>query len=115
MIAQEENPMTQLAPVIERYLAATNRADGPALVACFDEEAVVTDDGHTMTGIDEIRAWRNALAGQFTYTATVVATDGEPDAPNVRARVEGTFPGSPVELTYHFVVHGDRIARLDIG
>jgi hypothetical protein len=31
------------------------------------------------------------------------------------ARIAGTFPGSPVDLTHCFRLIGDRIAALDIG
>jgi hypothetical protein len=29
--------------------------------------------------------------------------------------VTGTFPGSPIELRFHFTLHGELISRLEIG
>ena len=51
--------MTTAVPdVIQRYFDATNARDSEALVACFAEDAVATDEGRTYTGLDDIHAPR---------------------------------------------------------
>jgi len=102
--------------VITRYLAAAADADFSALADCFTADGTVTDEGHTYRGRAEIIGWRESLASQFTYTATV--TSSEPINDNeyrVTAHLVGDFPGGVADLTYRFILHDGLIADLTIG
>jgi hypothetical protein len=98
--------------IIDRYLRLATGADYAAMAACFTTDATVTDEGQTYHGRDEIRAWREKLAAAFDYTVRVLRVEGEY---RVTALVEGTFPGSPVELTYNFRLRDGLISELAIG
>jgi ketosteroid isomerase-like protein len=98
--------------IIDRYLQLATSDDYAGMAACFTDDAVVTDEGHTYHGRDEIRAWREKLAAAFDYTVRVLRTEGEY---RVTAQVAGDFPGSPVELTYDFRLRDGLIAELVIG
>jgi ketosteroid isomerase-like protein len=102
--------------VITRYVQSAADGDFDTLVACFTTDAAVTDEDLTYRGHDEIRGWRESIAGAFEYTVEVLsaaATGG--DSYLVTTRVEGNFPGSPVELRYTFELRGDLIATLVIA
>jgi hypothetical protein len=68
------------------------------LLAVFAPNAVVVDEGQTMTGRDEIAAWLTRAATAYEYNVTV--TGYEPG--RVFARLEGTFPGGIADLSYRF-------------
>jgi hypothetical protein len=102
--------------VITRYVQAGADGDIDTLVACFTTDAAVTDEDVTYHGHDEIRGWREKLAKAFEYTVEVLsAAPTGPDRYLVTTRVEGTFPGSPVDLRYDFELRDDLIATLVIA
>lgn len=96
---------------IERYFNA-DRTDGDAVARCFTESAVVVDEGNTYEGRPAIAGWRNDATAKYEYTVEPHSLAEEGDVIVVTSRVEGTFPGSPVDLHYHFTLDGDLIARL---
>lgn len=108
--------MTDTLPaVITTYLTAHQARDlDPALAACTDD-AVVTDEGRTHRGKQEIRAWLARSASEYTYTTTLVAAHRVDDDHYVAVHhLEGDFPGGVVDLRFRFTLAGDRIAELVI-
>jgi hypothetical protein len=101
--------------VVETYLRVAPRGDLDVLVGCFTEDAVVTDDGKTYRGRTAIRQWRNDVAAAFEYTMAIVDSSPDGDGHLVVARIEGSFPGSPVQLKFRFELAGDLISKLDIA
>jgi hypothetical protein len=110
-----------LPEVITRYFAAASTRDTDALLACFAPAGSVTDEGRMMTGHQAIRAWREGANSRYTYTTEVVGTgplDRSTDTLGTEviiARLVGEFPGSPVDLTFRFVLDGDLISSLEIA
>jgi uncharacterized protein (TIGR02246 family) len=109
--------MTATVPaIIDTYVQAAAAADHDAVAACFTADAVVTDDGRTMVGRDEITRWRRELAAAFEYTVEVLGAQAVgDDAFLVTTKVAGTFPGSPVQLRYQFTLRDGLISGLDIA
>jgi hypothetical protein len=101
--------------VIEKYLQLSTGPEFAATAACFTPDATVSDEGRTHRGRAEIQAWREELAGQFTYTVKVLDTEGSDDRYQVHTLVEGDFPGGRVELTYRFRLRDGLISELAIG
>jgi len=102
--------------IIERYLQLGTGPEHAATAACFTPDAIVSDDGRTHRGRAEIQAWREDLAGQFTYTVRTLGADGDgADGYRVRTLVEGDFPGGRVELTYGFRLRDGLISALVIA
>ena len=91
-----------------------DRHDGQAVARCFTKDGVVLDEGHTHAGPAAIEAWKTDAASKYTYTATPQTLETQGRSYLVTSRVSGDFPGSPVDLRYHFVLDGDRIAQLEI-
>lgn len=106
-------PVDLPKPIAAYFAADTKDAD--AVARCFAGHAVVKDEGRTHAGREAIRRWRTEAAAKYDYVSEPidVARDGARYV--VTSRVSGTFPGSPVELRYAFVLEGDAIAGLEIA
>jgi hypothetical protein len=90
-------------------------AGNPAAVAhCFSPHAVVRDEGHTYTGLEAIKAWKTAAAAKYRYTVQPFAVSQDQGRHIVSGHVVGNFPGSPVDLRYHFRLERGLVAELEI-
>lgn len=99
---------------IADYFAA-DKADGEAVALCFTEGGVVRDEGRTHEGQSAIAGWKEEAASKYQYTVVPFAIEEKEETTIVTGKVEGDFPGSPVNLRYSFTLDGNRIARLEIG
>ena len=70
-----------LPAVVSKYLAASDRDDVDAIVACFTNDAVVLDEDRHWRGADAIRQWRENVATAFEYTVAIIGSEalGEVD------------------------------------
>ncbi len=111
------SPLAGCPDAVRAYMSLTIGGDHAAATVCFAEAAHVTDDGRDYRGTSEIGRWLDRVPGEYAYTATPLsAREGEVAGRTiVTCRVEGTFPGSPVDLDYRFDLDdADRISRLEI-
>lgn len=99
---------------VAAYFAADKHQNAEAIARCFTAHAVVKDEGHTHTGIDAIKAWKAAASAKYTYTTEPFALEHSDGHQVVTSRVEGNFPGSPVDLRYRFRLERGLIASLEI-
>jgi hypothetical protein len=108
--------MSPIMPVpLVAYFTAERVADTGLLASCFAADAVVQDEGRTMVGLDAIRRWKRETKAKYQYSVEPLSASQVADTVTVQARLTGAFPGSPIELSYRFVVAGDKIASLEIG
>ena len=98
---------------IAAYFAA-DREVGEAVALCFTEDAVVKDEGRAHRGRAAIRHWKEEASARYQYTCEPFACELGGGAVVVTSRLTGTFPGSPVNLRFFFVLEGDQIASLEI-
>lgn len=98
------------APIAAYY--AADQGNGETVADCFTPDAVVQDEGRTYRGVDEIRRWRADVAARFTYTCEPLAAEQQDGRTVVTCRLEGNFPGSPVNLRFFFGLTGNKIAEL---
>jgi ketosteroid isomerase-like protein len=107
--------MTVSAPgAIDAYFRAIADDDTDALVACFTDDAQVSDEGSVLRGPEEIRAGRERTRSAYRYTADVLRAERDGDLYVVTTRLTGDFPGSPVEVPYHFALRDGLIGQLDV-
>ncbi|WP_342119752.1 nuclear transport factor 2 family protein [Pseudoduganella sp. OTU4001] len=106
------NTLTLPAPIAE-YFAAEHNPD--ALAQCFKADAVMKDDGYTYVGIDTIKAFMATVSAKYSATTVPFALQQEDGFQVVRAKVSGNFAGSPVDLSYRFLLERDLIASLEIS
>jgi hypothetical protein len=104
-----------LPNVLQRYFQAQNTHDIEALVACFLPDAAVRDEGRDIIGADAIRAWKVETSAKYRITIEPLESRSEAGKTIVVAKVSGTFPGSPANLTYRFGLSADdRVSSLEI-
>ena len=96
-----------LPRVLDRYFAAQNVHDIEAMVACFAPNAAVRDEGRDIIGTQAVRAWKMETSNKYRIAAEPVACRREDDHTVVTVKVSGSFPGSPVNLTYRFGLSAD--------
>jgi len=101
-------------PIATYFNADTRDAD--AIARCFTPQAVVKDEGRTYAGLEAIKAWKAAVAAEFSYTSEPFALEQKDGCHVVTSRVTGSFPGSPIDLRYRFrLERGLMIASLEIA
>jgi hypothetical protein len=101
---------------ISTYFEAQNAHDVDAMLMAFSSEAVVRDEGRVMIGQAAIRAWIDDTTRKYGVITVAPGRVGQADGRTiVTTKVSGTFPGSPVDLRYHFNIDGTKIAALEIN
>jgi len=113
MTTKTVQPIDSPAPVAA-YFAADTTGD-EAVAQCFTDGAVVIDEQQEHRGRTAIARWKAEASAKFRYTVDRLGAHVSGDQTTVTGRVTGDFPGSPVELQYHFTLEGDKIARLEIA
>lgn len=98
---------------IAAYFSAS-QTDGDAVARCFNEQAVVKDEGHTYTGRAAIKGWKTETSTKYTYTCEPFTVEDNGGRTLVCCHVVGDFPGSPIDLRHAFILEGDKIAILEI-
>jgi hypothetical protein len=96
-----------LPDILDRYFTAQNAHDIDAMVACFTPDAVVRDEGKDIVGTQAIRAWKIETGAKYRITAEPIESRLEAGRTVIVAKVSGTFPGSPANLTYRFGFSAD--------
>jgi ketosteroid isomerase-like protein len=113
MTTKTATPIDLPAPVAAYFAADATGAE--AVAYCFTDGAIVVDERQEYRGRTAIARWKAEASATFRYTVEPLGVQVAGDQATVTGRVSGDFPGSPVELRYHFRVDGDRIARLEIA
>lgn len=103
-----------LPATIKTYLTAHATGDGSAALHAFTTDAVVTDEGRTHVGHDEIGAWLTHSASEYTYTTEFTAATTTDTHVDVVQHLEGNFPGGTADLHFRFTTDGELISRLEI-
>ena len=106
------NPIMPVPLVV--YFSAERTTDTELLARCFAADAIVQDEGRTMIGLDAIKGWKRETKAKYQYSIEPLRVSQVADVVTVQARLTGTFPGSPIELSYRFVLAGEKIASLEI-
>jgi ketosteroid isomerase-like protein len=104
----------ELKPPLSTYFEAANAHDAAAVAALFGEDALVHDENADHRGRRAIRDWAQGTYDQYDVRLTPREARREGSAVFVTTGVVGTFPGSPIELNFRFLVDGDRIEELRI-
>ena len=107
--------MTDALPsAIIAYQQAMVDNDTSRFRECFRDDAVVTDDGKTYTGLDEIIGWGDELSKLELDTDITSAEAGDQEA-TITTLVAGDFKGSPLPFRHSIKLKDGKISRLDIA
>ena len=101
-----------LPKVITELVKTQNNFDSAAYANCFTETAVVFDEGKTHNGRKEIETWIEKANKE--YQTTMKPLEYSETAQTLRTEVSGTFPGSPITMTYYYEFEGGLIKSLKI-
>lgn len=101
-----------LPNVIAALVTAQNNFDSQAYADCFSETAVVFDEGKTHKGRPAIKNWIEKANQE--YQARMKPLDFSADKQTLNAEISGSFPGSPIVLTYQFEFNDGTIQSLKI-
>lgn len=101
----------KMHPSIRAYFDATNVTP----LGAFAPDAIAADEGHQHDGHAAIDAWWSESQAKYQAVAEPLEVNTKDGAHEVRAKVTGQFPGSPITLTFAFQMKDDRIAALRIG
>lgn len=108
-----------LPQAIMRFLREADpqhKANAHDLLSAFATDAVVTDNGNSYAGHDEIHRWRTAESSEYTYTVEVSHVEMFDDSRYVVTNhLEGDFPGGVVDIIYRFTLADGLITRLEIA
>ncbi|RZU32142.1 nuclear transport factor 2 family protein [Blastococcus saxobsidens] len=103
------------APILG-FLAAHTARVADTAVAAFTPDAVVTDEGRTFRGTEQILGFLRHSGTEFDYTTELTGAQRVDDGHWVAVnRLEGNFPGGVVDLAYRFTMDGELVAELDIA
>lgn len=100
---------------LKQYFHAANTHDVEATLKHFAEAAVVYDEGKEYRGLDDIRHWLESTNKKYSTSYTVLNISFTDDEATVVASVAGTFPGSPIQLTFYFIIEDYKITSLKCG
>lgn len=103
-----------LPEVVLDYIAAANDGRIDAAAACFAQDALVHDENLDHQGFDAIRRWIAYTTREFSPKNEVLSATADGETHTVISKISGNFPGSPVELEFHFAIINEKISRLSI-
>jgi hypothetical protein len=105
----------QLPVPIERYVQIANSDTPEAVPECFAPDAIVRDEGQSYEGVAAIRNWMAATKKKYGHTITPLELAERDGESVLKARLAGSFPGSPITVNFNFVLAGGKIRSLAIG
>lgn len=101
----------ELPPVIAAFFQATNTREFADFLSLFTPDAHVNDEANDHYGT-EIADWIDRATADTKPTTNVTGITGDGEQFVITAVVSGNFPGSPVQLRYHFTLKDGKIATL---
>jgi hypothetical protein len=114
--SEKERPMSLQLPVsIERYIQIANSGMPEAVPECFAADAIVRDEGQTYEGVAAIKNWMAVTKKKYGHTMTPLELAEHGGQSVLKARLAGSFPGSPIAVNFNFVLAGGKIRLLAIG
>ncbi len=101
-----------LPKVISDLVKAQDNFDSMAYANCFTETAVVFDEGKTHNGKREIANW--IKKANEDYQVKMKPLEYSETQQTLKADISGSFPGSPLVLTYTYEFKNELIQSLKI-
>lgn len=104
--------MKNLPNVIVDLIKAQENLNSTAYANCFTATAIVFDEGKIHKGQKEIKQWiEKANKDYQVVMKPLVYFDTDQ---TLQAEISGSFPGSPLVLTYQFEIIDHKIQSLKI-
>jgi hypothetical protein len=75
----------------------------------------VRDEGQTYEGVAAIKSWMAAAKKKYGHTITPLELAEHGRQSVLKARLAGSFPGSPITVNFNFVLAEGKIRSLATG
>jgi SnoaL-like protein len=99
---------------IARYVQIANFNTPEAVPECFAPDAIVHDEGQTYEGLAAIRNWMATTKKKYGHTVAPLELTERGGQSILKARLAGSFPGSPITVNFSFVLADGKIRSLEI-
>jgi hypothetical protein len=106
--------VSTLPAPVAAYFAANKTGNTELLEHCFASDAHVHDESHDYYGLDAIKTWQRDAQAKYQNVNEPLEASVNENTLQVRVRVTGNFPGSPIELRFLFTLTNDKITELEI-
>ena len=104
----------QLPEPIAHYIRIENSGALEAVPDCFEANAIVRDEGQIFEGVVAIRNWMATTKEKYGHTVAPLELVERNGKSVLKARLAGSFPGSPITLSFDFVLADGKIRSLEI-
>jgi uncharacterized protein (TIGR02246 family) len=104
----------KLPVLIQKYINASNDNDLKTFVFCFAENATVLDEGKILAGRKAIGAWFTKTKNKYQQQTQPISFSKNGNEILLKAKISGSFEGSPVELKYSIKTKSGFIDDLSI-
>ena len=108
---KHEKEMQQL---IDAFIETQNAHNSQGFAALFTGDAEVEDEGKKYKGSLQIKEWNDETIKKYNTSNELVSCEVNEDKIMLVLKVSGTFPGSPVNITFRFKVYEGKIKMLTI-
>ena len=105
----------ELPTVITAWMNSQNQHDSTAFAECFDDQALVFDEGKHHRGLSEIKAWNEHTNSEYNTQNRLIHYEYTAAGAILTVMVSGDFKGSPIQLKYNLTINNNLIAYLSIG
>lgn len=105
--------MQKLPPILTTYFEASNKQDVDLYASCFTADATIKDMGEVIQGRENIASWNREINEKYNAIIIVKSWVQTSDGADVKTEVSGTFPESPIELTFHFKLQDNKISEME--
>jgi hypothetical protein len=99
---------------VAAYIASEQARDLESQMGLFTNDALVHDEGRDHRRLDANTSWKRDAWAKFNYSIEILNISMRHEVSTLDVRLEGDFPGSPVELSFSFTFKNGRIASLII-
>ena len=99
----------KLPSIIADLLTAQEKYDSNAFSECFSDDAVVFDEGKTYRGKKEVGQWNEMTNTKYKTKYEPLEVTAKGGKITLKAKISGTFPGSPAITKYHFETKNGKI------
>jgi hypothetical protein len=104
----------QLPDPIEHYVQIANSGAAEAAAECLAPDATVYDEGQTHEGVAAIKNWMAATKKKYGHTIAPLELAERGGHSVLKASLTGNFPGSPITVSFTFVLAAGKIRSLEI-
>ena len=107
---------SDLPAAVHGFVDGWQGRDAGKVEGLFATDAVVTDEGHTYRGHDQINGWIRNSINLFSTTLTFLGAREIDGMVGASYRLQGDFPGGVVALEYQFQLNENgQIVTLDFA